>query len=215
MQARRAARELALILFSQIKDNENIHFQDVVVQSVRTLTNSAAEDLVSASKEIEAVKNFIKGYQADHPKNIERPIDAADKPVPLPMTDEMLKKIDILLDTAERAMLAVEIAEMAALGENSGVKKYIKQITKEFNAHKTEIDAHIQRLSSGWDINRLVKIDKAILRIASAELLYVKETPVKAVINEAVELAKKYSTEDSASFVNGILAKLVIENDLK
>ena len=57
-------------------------------------------------------------------------------------------------------------------------------------------------------------MDKAVLRISVSELLYLKETPVKAAINEAVELVKKYSTDDSASFVNGVLAKVVLENNL-
>ena len=52
-------------------------------------------------------------------------------------------------------------------------------------------------------------MDKDILRIAIAEMLYLKETPDKVVIDEAIELAKKYSTDDSSSFINGILAKIV------
>ena len=77
------------------------------------------------------------------------------------------------------------------------------------------IDEEIQKYSNGWDISRLVKIDKDILRIAITELLYTKGAPLKVVVDEAVELAKKYSTEDSSSFVNGILAKVIVENGLK
>ncbi len=218
MQARRAARELALILFSQMDIMQNAQtcdFQDIVVKSVRTLTNSSIEDLNAVSKEILAIKGFISNYEANHPKNLKRPIEVSDKPVEIPMTDEMQKKLDDLLDIAERTMLALEIAEMTALEENSEVKKYIKRITKDFIAHKKEIDEQIKQLAQGWDINRLVKMDKDILRIAICELLFVKAAPVKVVIDEAVELAKKYSTEDSASFVNGILAKVVLQNDLK
>ena len=58
-------------------------------------------------------------------------------------------------------------------------------------------------------------MDKDILRIAIIELLYTKGAPMKVVVDEAVELAKKYSTEDSSSFVNGVLAKVVVENGLK
>ncbi len=218
MQARRAARELALILFSQLELMQNAdkcNFQDVVLKSVRTLTNSSIEDLNAVSKEILAVKGFISNYEANHPKNLKRPIEVSDKPVELPMTDEMQKKLDKLLDIAERTMLALEIAEMAALEENSDVKNYICSITEKFITNKNEIDKQIQSLAQGWDINRLVKMDKDILRISICELLYVKEAPIKVVIDEAVELAKKYSTEDSASFVNGILAKVILQNNLK
>ena len=54
-----------------------------------------------------------------------------------------------------------------------------------------------------------------ILRIAISELLYIKEAPMKVVVDEALELAKKYSTDDSASFVNGILAKVIVDNGIK
>jgi N utilization substance protein B len=112
-------------------------------------------------------------------------------------------------------MLALEIAEMAALEENHEVKNYIKRITEEYKIHKSDIDEQIKKFAIGWDINRLVKMDKDILRISICELLYVKEAPLKVIIDEAVELAKKYSTDDSASFVNGILGKVVLENALK
>ena len=81
--------------------------------------------------------------------------------------------------------------------------------------HLKEIDEQIKKFTTGWDINRLVKLDKDILRMAICELLYVKYTPVKVVVDEALELAKKYSTEDSASFVNGVLAKVLLEHNLK
>ena len=69
--------------------------------------------------------------------------------------------------------------------------------------------------STGWDFDRLVKMDKDILRIALSELLYIKEAPMKVIVDEAVELAKKYSTEDSSSFVNGVLAKVIVDKGLK
>ncbi len=217
MQARRAARELALILFSQMDtvDINKCDFQDIVLKSVRTLTNSSTEELKTAGNSILEMKEFISEYEANHPKNLERPIDVSDIPVPMPMTSDMQEKLDGLLNIAEKAMLAIEIAEMAALEENSEVKKYIINLVTAFKEHKEEIDKQIKKFALGWDINRLVKMDKDILRIAICELLFVREAPLKVVIDEAVELAKKYSTEDSASFVNGILGKVVVENNLK
>ena len=72
-------------------------------------------------------------------------------------------------------------------------------------------DNEIQKYSNGWDISRLVKMDKDILRIAIVELLYIKDAPMKVVVDEALELAKKYSTEDSAAFINGVLAKVIVD----
>ena len=218
MQARRAARELALILFSQMDTIENLHkwdFQDIVLKSVRTLTNNSADELKAASAAIMEMKEYIEEYEANHPKNLERPIDVSNVPVPMPMTSDMQGRLDDLLNIAEKTMLALEIAEMATLEENSDVKEYIVKIANAFKANKDTIDEQIKKFAFGWDINRLVKMDKDILRIAMCELLYVQDAPLKVIIDEALELAKKYSTDDSASFVNGILGKVVIENNLK
>ena len=218
MQARRAARELALILFSQMDTIENLNkwdFQDIVLKSVRTLTNNSADELKAASAAIMEMKEYIEEYEANHPKNLERPIDVSNLPVPMPMTSDMQGRLDDLLNIAEKTMLALEIAEMATLEENSDVKEYIVKIANAFKANKNTIDEQIKKFAFGWDINRLVKMDKDILRIAICELLYVQDTPLKVIIDEALELAKKYSTDDSAAFVNGILGKVVIENNLK
>lgn len=218
MQARRAARELALILFSQMDAIENLNkwdFQDIVLKSVRTLTNNSADELKAASASIFEMKEFIEEYEANHPQNLERPLEVSNIPVPIPMTSDMQGKLDNLLNIAEKTMLALEIAEMAALEENSDVKAYIIKIADAFKQHKKEIDEQIKKFAFGWDLNRLVKMDKDILRIAMCELLYIKDAPLKVIIDEALELAKKYSTDDSAAFVNGILGKVVIENNLK
>lgn len=218
MQARRAARELALILFSQMDSIQNLNkwdFQDIVLKSVRTLTNNSADELKSATTAILSMKEYIEEYESNHQKNLERPIEALNIPVPLPMTSDMQGRLDDLLNIAEKTMLALEIAEMATLEENSDVKEYIVKIANAYKENKNAIDEQIKKFAFGWDINRLVKMDKDILRIAICELLYVQDAPLKVIIDEAVELAKKYSTEDSASFVNGILGKVVIENNLK
>ena len=218
MQARRAARELTLILFSQLDTIDNLNkwdFQDIVLKSVRTLTNNSADDLKSVTASILEMKEYIDEYESNHPNNLKRPIDVSNIPVPIPMTSDMQGRLDELLNIAEKTMLALEIAEMSALEENLDVKEYIINITNAFKEHKKKIDDQIKKFAFGWDINRLVKMDKDILRIAICELLFVKDAPLKVIIDEAVELAKKYSTDDSASFVNGILGKVVIENNLK
>ena len=71
-----------------------------------------------------------------------------------------------------------------------------------------EIDAAINEVSSGWKTKRMAKVDLTILRIAVYEMKYDEDIPVKVAINEAVELAKLYGTDESPAFVNGVLAKL-------
>lgn len=75
-------------------------------------------------------------------------------------------------------------------------------------ARVAELDEAINQVSKGWKTSRMNKVDLTILRLAVYEMHFEEDIPVAVSINEAVELAKKYGTDDSASFVNGILAKL-------
>lgn len=218
MQARRAARELALILFSQLdkqidKYNDS-EFEDIILKSVRTLTNNASEELKLTTSALFEIKEYIENYESDSPTNLERPFTVSNVPVPIPMTSDMVGRIEELINISEKAITALEIAEMTALEENSDVKSYIMKIAKSYKDNSVKVDEQIKKYAFGWDIERLVRMDKDILRIAITELLFIKNAPMKVVIDEAVELAKKYSTDDSASFVNGILGKVVSENTL-
>ena len=79
-------------------------------------------------------------------------------------------------------------------------------------AHVEELDKMIGDVSVGWKPQRMNRTDLAILRLACYEIKYDDSVPTSTAINEAVELAKNYGTENSGSFVNGILAK-VVKND--
>ena len=76
-------------------------------------------------------------------------------------------------------------------------------------AHLSRIDEMINEVAQGWKTSRMGKVDLTLIRLAVYEMKYEEDVPVGVAINEAVELAKSYGTDDSASFVNGILAKLV------
>ena len=75
-------------------------------------------------------------------------------------------------------------------------------------ARLAEIDAHIRSAARNWDITRMAALDRNILRLAVYELAYCNDIPPKVAINEAIELAKKFGTEESGQFVNGILDKI-------
>jgi N utilization substance protein B len=74
--------------------------------------------------------------------------------------------------------------------------------------HQEELDRTLEGLSSGWRLDRQVSVDRNILRMAAFEMLYLPGIPTSASINEAIELAKKYSTAESGRFVNGVLGAL-------
>lgn len=85
------------------------------------------------------------------------------------------------------------------------VGEYAKQLYNGVIEHKEELDEIISSFSSGWKLKRLPKVNVAILRLAVYEIKYVDDVPNSVAINEAVELAKKYSGKEDASFINGVL----------
>ena len=87
--------------------------------------------------------------------------------------------------------------------------EYINRKCNDIIAKVAEIDAVINESTTGWKTTRMGKVDLSIIRLAVYEIKYEEEIPSKVSINEAVELAKKYGTDSSASFVNGVLAKFV------
>jgi N utilization substance protein B len=74
--------------------------------------------------------------------------------------------------------------------------------------HRTEIDEHIKRHVKNWELHRIAAVDRNILRLAIYEMLHREDIPPVVSINEAVDIAKKFSTQDSGKFVNGILDKI-------
>ncbi len=213
MQARRASRELALILFSQLDKNldkyKNEDFTQIVLKSVRTLISNSYDEVSMSVSDLTNIKNQIIEFENNHEDNLSRPIDSENIPVQIPLTSDLEGKIDILLNVAEKTLSALDVAELCTLANKEDVREYIIKICFEYQKNKEEIDKIISEFAFGWDIDRLFKIDKDILRIAITELAFVKDAPHKVVIDEALELAKKYSTDDSPSFINGILARVV------
>lgn len=108
-----------------------------------------------------------------------------------------------------------EMSEQIALCEDDACnwkekdKTYIFEKVEKISEKLEEIDAKINEVSEGWNTGRMGKVDLTLIRLAVYEMLYEEDVPAKVAINEAVELAKQYGTDNSPSFVNGVLAKLV------
>lgn len=84
---------------------------------------------------------------------------------------------------------------------------YIKDKCVSIFEKKDEIDAAINSMTKGWKTTRMNKVDLSLIRLAVYEIKFEEDIPYKVSVNEVVELAKKYGTDESASFVNGVLAK--------
>lgn len=91
---------------------------------------------------------------------------------------------------------------------NGEIGEYANHLFSNVTEKTEELDEYIAEFSNGWKIKRIPKVNVAILRLAIYEMKYENEVPVSVAINEAVELAKKYSGKEDASFINGILGSV-------
>jgi transcription antitermination protein NusB len=87
---------------------------------------------------------------------------------------------------------------------------YTSALVRTVESRSQEIDGLVDEAAIGWDLDRMAVVDRNVLRLAVAELLDFPEVPTAVILNEAVELASAYSTDDSGRFVNGVLATLAV-----
>ncbi len=106
-----------------------------------------------------------------------------------------------------------EYERFVELQADSNVTSYFMKGYRQVVSHLNDIDKMIDTYSVNWKASRLPKADLAILRLALAEIFYMEEIPISVSINEAVELAKKYGTEKSAKFINGVLGSAVRKSE--
>jgi N utilization substance protein B len=102
---------------------------------------------------------------------------------------------------------------LTGLQRNKNAHAFAKSLVRETIERTEEIDDVIRKKVANWDFNRIAVIDRLILRMAICELLFFKDIPPKVSMNEAIELAKLFSTERSGQFINGVLDAVL--NDLK
>ncbi|MBI4379155.1 MAG: transcription antitermination factor NusB [Nitrospinae bacterium] len=95
----------------------------------------------------------------------------------------------------------------------SDIQSFATQLSTGTYKHIKEIDSIIERFCENWSLNRISVVDKNIMRCAVYEMLYENDIPPNVTINEAIEIAKKYGSEDSGQFVNGVLDR--IKRELK
>ena len=94
---------------------------------------------------------------------------------------------------------------------DGSIRRFARDLIQGVHQEREELDRHIAAAADNWVIKRMAAIDRNILRLACYELLRLDDVPPKVTINEAIELAKKFSTAESGSFVNGVLDKVKSE----
>ncbi|MDP8935509.1 MAG: transcription antitermination factor NusB [Cyanobacteriota bacterium] len=198
-KARETARELALLGISQLPANPELleakKLQDVLLAAIRALTTEVQEALETAASEV----------QRSSDKLLASEIRAAD----IQSARAMVREAVELTQTAiNRLGSAMEFPELIQLANQQDVRTYALQILTKVSANRVQIDELLSEALVDWQIERLARIDRDIMRIAIAEMLYLG-LPEQVSVNEAVQLAKRYSGDEGHRFINGVLRRVV------
>lgn len=119
----------------------------------------------------------------------------------------------LIFESMFREETMQEIIDTAVEERALNVDDYSRSVALMAAKNYADIDADIEKFLSKWKITRLPRVTLAVLRLAVCELEYFADIPVKVTINEAIELAKKYASEEDASYINGVLGSYVKEKN--
>ncbi len=198
MQARQIARELALLSLSQFSKNaaaKDTPLQDMLLAAVRVLSGEAQDLLSTASSELSQSGDRLFSLEVDA--------------VTLDSTKAIVQEASELTRRAiNRTARALELPEMLQMTNQQEVQAYALQISRCVKNHQEEIDESLGSSMVNWRLGRLPRVDQDILRIAVAEIQFLG-LPHRVAIDEAVELAKRYSDDEGKRFINGVLRRVV------
>ncbi|MEA5516408.1 transcription antitermination factor NusB [Nodularia sp. UHCC 0506] len=193
------ARELALLSLSQLPINPKRlteeHLPKLVLATVRTLRSEVQDTLDNATGELQ--------------RSNERLLTSQTRASDLNTARNLLKEaIDYTQTAINQLGAAVEFPELIQLAnQDKEVGRYAIQLVKIVSEHRGIIDEEISSALVDWQVSRLAQIDRDILRIAVGEMRFFN-LPDRVAINEAVELAKRYSGDEGHRFINGVLRRV-------
>lgn len=198
MQPRQIARELAALSLSQLPSNtEKLATQQLssmILAVVRTLTSEVQESLEAASAELK--------------RSSDRLLTSETRASDVQSARAMLQDaVDITQAAINKIGTSLSMPEFIFLSNQQEVRAYALEILTNITRRRNEIDQLLTEALEDWQLSRLPRIDQDILRVAVVEIEYLG-VPQRVAINEAVELAKRYSDEEGYRFINGVLRRV-------
>lgn len=199
MSARRIARELAVILLSQLPKNSNklekTELNELVSKAVAMLHEYAKENLAEVEGLLSRTYGEITDIEIEHPTNVRSiaqllPVKVNTEDV----RDQLgsLKRAYSLINEA----LDIPLLVLESRSETkSEVKDFLLRLVNTYLEHQEVIDNFIKQASTKWEVSRMVNINLDILRLASAEAFFMPDIPIAVAINEAVELCHRFADE--------------------
>jgi len=119
-----------------------------------------------------------------------------------------LEAVNTLMDEARQDNeIGTDVAELA------NIDAFTRELVQGVQDKREQLDQHLVAYLTGWQVDRLSRVDRQILRLAAYELLHRQDVPPKVVINEAIELAKHFGQDENGKFVNGVLGRMLRERE--
>ncbi|MHB0927604.1 MAG: transcription antitermination factor NusB [Candidatus Nanopelagicales bacterium] len=118
------------------------------------------------------------------------------------------RALDVLFEAEQRGVEPRTVFLRVANQATSPLNPYTEELVDGVTAHRDRVDELIATYAEGWSLDRMPAVDRNLLRIGVYELLYVNDVPQKVAIDEAVGLASELSTDESPSFINGVLGRI-------
>jgi len=195
---RRIARELALLSLSQLGGGclaaSARPLDDLLLAAVRALTAEVRDALEMAAAEVQRSRDRLLASEL--------------RAVDLQSARTTLQEALTLSQTAiNRLGEAVDLPEVVQIANQQEVRDYARQLIEAIDRRREEIDRDLASALIDWQLHRLPQIDRDILSLAVAEMAFL-DVPERVAINEAVELAKRYSDADGYRFINGVLRRV-------
>lgn len=219
MKARHVARELAMLALFQMErhgrlpsvpdaETEAPSLHALIEDAVRALSDQAQDQIRTAVEALAIAADEIHRLEREHPDNLQTPLDAPAQPVPLPSTREVSAHLESALQAANMLGDALRLPELAVHAAAASVRDYAVLLIDATRRHAGELDALLEATSEDWKVSRMARMDRAILRLALAEMRFVEGVDISVSIDEAVRLAQAYAMPDSYRFINGVLGTL-------
>jgi N utilization substance protein B len=197
-QPRRISRELAILSLSQISGNpEKLEQQDLdnlLTAATKTLTEEINYALEVAAAEVRKSNDHLFGSEL--------------RASTLDEARSMLREaLELTQNAINRLGAATELPLFISIANQAEVRQYAIELIGTIHRRHKEIEQQLEESLKDWQLSRLPQIDRDILRLAVAEMMFL-DIPQKVAINEAVELAKRYSDEEGYRFINGVLRRV-------
>ncbi len=210
MNTRSAGRELAFLAISQISRSAELSPEKLILAATRTLKDIAKEQIKKVQKDLQEIGEFFFNESLSSQESSEH---KSEYKIDFEKLQKNVAQLEIATFSIKESLDLPEL-----LNQPPQAFEYAIVLINSYRTNKEKINSLIAEVlenkktalaNKGWSLERVLSVDKGVLRIACAELMSELENPSVIIIDEALKLSEKYGSEDSPKFVNGVLADLV------